>query len=607
MQKKSAAAADAAAASAAAAAAAAKTAKTTIGDDKSIRDVAVLKMIGFIMRQVNAYLIDSTYIQANDTLVFSYWDPSSSALTSLDYNNAAEITQLFSVLGYETPPKPAPKKLVNPINNFLTNVRDRIRLIRNVVKMSPKTDETLVLSETIPFNQSKTTTQARYDRDMMLFYKQWNQKPKPNFDDEHTVATNIATDIWSNKSKQEQEQDGEWKGIIVFRTLKPKQDWFNPLVAYFEPLVPVFKNVFEAPMPVMPVEATSPPQPVVAPLKATPQPKPVASASATTPPPIKAAASGGIAPQPPPKPSPASETVIRGKLANKNSTMCYLDAAMQMLLAIPEIPDFFAKTTYTEITQLKPITDKDELLLNACVIGDKSKEIHNIKLWKIIFDEIRTKQMVSIKDISISTQNGPINPYWRLVLGCPTNAFLTPKKDDYRQADSNELLTLLFFPNFSCLIIPSINQTVGIITEDTTRNKMHVLSMMLSPDRYNTTTSIARLLQSNAFGSLFPLDEGGNYLIMAINRAYVLNGKMERNQTRVEITREIDIVGVKFRIKGCIFHSGDGKGGHYVYGVYDDAGNPHHVIDDLQKAQNVEDVFTQREWMSTTCLYRKVQ
>ena len=291
--------------------------------------------------------------------------------------------------------------------------------------------------------------------------------------------------------------------------------------------------------------------------------------------------------------------------------MCYLDAAMQMLLAIPEIPDFFAKTNFKEITQLKPITDEAELLLNACDKSDKSdksKEIQNIKLWKIIFDEIRTKQPVSIKDISISTQNGTINPYARLVSGCKTNAFLRADKKDYTQADPSELMTLLFFPNFSCLIIPSINETVGITKEDTTSTKTHVLSVMLSPDRYKYETSIARLLESSAFGTLISLQDRGNYLIMAINRAYIGDdGRTKKNQTRVEITREIDILGVKFTIKGCIFHSGDGQGGHYVYGVYDDTGNPHHVIDDLQIAERAQDVFNQNGWMSTMFLYKRVQ
>jgi len=306
----------------------------------------------------------------------------------------------------------------------------------------------------------------------------------------------------------------------------------------------------------------------------------------------------------------APGTVIQGNLLNKNSTMCYLDAAMQMLLAIPEIPQFFANITYEQISALEQITSQTDLILNGCAISNKTVEKRNIKLWKMIFDEVRTKPMVSIIHLSITLSNGTeIKPYAQLVLGCKkTNAFLTSDRRDYTQADPSELMTLLFFPNFSCLIIPSINETVGIIKEDTTTTKTHILSMMLYSDRYKSGTSIARLLESSAFGTLIPLQHGGNYLIMAINRAYTGDdGRIKKNQTRVEITREIDIVGAKFIIKGCIFHSGDGQGGHYVYGVYDDTGNPHHVIDDLRIATKAEDVFNQNRWMSTMFLYRRVQ
>ena len=308
-------------------------------------------------------------------------------------------------------------------------------------------------------------------------------------------------------------------------------------------------------------------------------------------------------------PKTTQGSVIQGNLINTNSTMCYLDAAMQMLLAIPEIPQFFANTTYEQISELEQITNHDDLILNACASSDKSKEKQNIIYWKMIFDKIRTESRVSIKDIGIPQKKG--SSYAKLVLGCQTNAFLTPDKKKYKEADPSELMTLLFFPNFSCLIIPSINETVGIIKEEGThtRNKTHVLTMMFSPQEYNFDTSVARLLETHAFGILFPLEHGGNYLIMGIGRAYIGDdGNFKKNQTRVEITREIDIVGVKFIIKGCIFHSGDGQNGHYVYGVYDDAGNPDHVIDDLKTVQNARDVFNQNGgWMSTMFLYRRMQ
>ena len=82
-----------------------------------------------------------------------------------------------------------------------------------------------------------------------------------------------------------------------------------------------------------------------------------------------------------------------------------------------------------------------------------------------------------------------------------------------------------------------------------------------------------------------------------------------RNTTPVDITQIVQINSSQYRIKGCIFHSGSGQSGHYVYGAYDDEGNPHHVINDIQTSYpcKFDEVFRQQKgWLSTTYLYTRV-
>jgi hypothetical protein len=80
---------------------------------------------------------------------------------------------------------------------------------------------------------------------------------------------------------------------------------------------------------------------------------------------------------------------------------------------------------------------------------------------------------------------------------------------------------------------------------------------------------------------------------------------LAKNETPVDVTPTITINGSNFRIKGCIFHTGSGGGGHYVYGVYDKAGSPAYVVNDIPTYKiNFEDVFGQRNgWLSIMYLY----
>ena len=102
------------------------------------------------------------------------------------------------------------------------------------------------------------------------------------------------------------------------------------------------------------------------------------------------------------------------------------------------------------------------------------------------------------------------------------------------------------------------------------------------------------------------------YIILYLNRnVYNNDGQQEKNTTKIDITKEITINNVQFRIKGCIFHVGPVGGGHYVYGSYDKDGNPKHVRDDARIIEAsvgiAPKVFTQDGYESTVCLYERVE
>jgi ubiquitin C-terminal hydrolase len=93
-------------------------------------------------------------------------------------------------------------------------------------------------------------------------------------------------------------------------------------------------------------------------------------------------------------------------------------------------------------------------------------------------------------------------------------------------------------------------------------------------------------------------------------KAATEDDQFARNERPVDITKEVQINGSRYRIKGCIFHSGSGQSGHYVYGAYDEQGNPQYVVNDIQTAGHpckFYEVFRQQNrWLSTTYLYTRV-
>jgi hypothetical protein len=202
---------------------------------------------------------------------------------------------------------------------------------------------------------------------------------------------------------------------------------------------------------------------------------------------------------------------------------------------------------------------------------------------------------------------------------------------DYEQGDPSEFMQLLFFPNFECFQVDFMGQ-VGIVDDltltcvggktinvpENNRNQP-VLQLKF---KNNTKTSIQTLI--NEYIEVEPMDvyidrcdgaklqsqqhalNSKKYVIFHTERrAPTQTNPLARNTTPIEITSTITINGSNFRIKGCIFHSGSGGGGHYVYGVYDEVGAPAYVVNDIPTYKiEFDDVFGQRNgWLSTMYLY----
>jgi hypothetical protein len=379
-------------------------------------------------------------------------------------------------------------------------------------------------------------------------------------------------------------------------------------------------------------------------------------------------------------PAPVPDTVCG--LTNPSS-MCYLNSAIQLLLDIPEIPEYFNKKTDEPIKYA--IGPQCKTMPNG---ADQTKYNKNIKLLQHIFNTIKINSAKTPKTatdiIKIKTQDTPQTAapsaentaYYELaksnedaflndqamlkeiVLANPDaypdvtpanvdeyiNTIIAPLEKKYSQADPGEFLSALFFPNFLCVDDPkNFTKIIGLneSSEIECENKKKydtdpVYSPIIELRTDKTNKTISDLLvkhkeieqidgKSDQCGTApglignqntkqikHTLQTDTKYIILYLNRNVYNNaGQQEKNTTKIDITKEITINNVQFRIKGCIFHVGPVGGGHYVYGSYDKDGNPKHVRDDdkiIEKPDGIAPkVFDQDGYQSTVCLYERVE
>jgi len=151
------------------------------------------------------------------------------------------------------------------------------------------------------------------------------------------------------------------------------------------------------------------------------------------------------------------------KLKNQ-SVACYLNSAIQLLLDIPEIPEYFTENMDNDIDKFElriPTGANDPYGCSA----DVSKQKENIKRLKKIFNTITTNPANNPTDIlDIKNVNGSDSVYKELAI-TNLDGFITAN-GGYNEADPGEFLSSLFFPNHSCLdAANSFTNKIGVMQE----------------------------------------------------------------------------------------------------------------------------------------------
>jgi ubiquitin C-terminal hydrolase len=359
-------------------------------------------------------------------------------------------------------------------------------------------------------------------------------------------------------------------------------------------------------------------------------------------------------------------------------SMCYLNTAIQLLLDIPEISDYFSKKKidepikYTISPQCKTMpteTDKREYNKNIKLLQHIFNTINtdSAKNPKTQTDIIKIKTPGSEQTETPTTENTAyyelakkhgdafLNDQDRLKQEVLQNIHLyqglTPENVDkyiedeiaplerkYNQADPGEFLSTLFFPNFLCVdeannftkIIGVMESSEITCKNDKKYNTTTIYSPIITLYTDDTNKSISALLEkykeieeiegvseqcktdtdtnenqkTKQIKHTLQRDPETKYIILYLNRTSY--------NTKIEIDKEITINGVNYRRKGCIFHTGNTGGGHYVYGSYDKDGKPNHVRDDAEIISVREPgiagrVFIQFRYHATVCLYERVE
>jgi hypothetical protein len=233
-----------------------------------------------------------------------------------------------------------------------------------------------------------------------------------------------------------------------------------------------------------------------------------------------------LPPAPPPAQAPATESKAQLPTLNpvtdtvcgltNPSSMCYLNSAIQLLLDIPEIPEYFFNKKPDEPIKYA-IGPQCKTMPNG---DDQNESNKNIKLLQHIFNTIKIDSAKTPKTatniINIKTQDTPQTAapnaentaYYELVKS-NADAFLNdqamlkeivlanpatypgitsanvdkfikdeiaPLEKKYSQADPGEFLSALFFPNFLCVDDPKnftkiigLNESSEIVCNDDTK------------------------------------------------------------------------------------------------------------------------------------------
>ena len=343
-------------------------------------------------------------------------------------------------------------------------------------------------------------------------------------------------------------------------------------------------------------------------------------------------------------PSPAPAQTFRG-LANPGGATynrCYMNAALQLLLSIPEMRSSFSSLTIDQISRMI-------LRTGAGYVDCDASKLQKIKALKLLFDK-ETRQGPAIDTNALVLQAGSSDTLYESLLSISSDPDEFPRG---RQSDSNAMLGYIL-DTFSCFDHPLINTLINSLKLQE-KNQIGSTKSSLRPPRVTTLINVINLkgveggiqrtqtlLDTNQ--EIEELDasdmyyntkeEGGKevrnlskpvpfkkltYMPLPTTESLIIQlprfGDMltrpplKKLDTVIIPDPLINLNGVQFELKGSILHLGATRNsGHYVYMVFEN-GQPQFVMNDSSRDPIGESYLTGHSTLfrnSYVLLYRRV-
>ena len=313
---------------------------------------------------------------------------------------------------------------------------------------------------------------------------------------------------------------------------------------------------------------------------------------------------------------------------------CYMNSAIQLLYSIPQLKDFLYKTSNEDINRFTGIInhDNDRKKFATCANINESKII--LQQLKQLFEMFRANPSGKI---NIGPANTVGTIYHTLLANTLGLTDINGKSNIKEQSDASEFITKIFEASQCFNNTLQLAKTLSYLlkTTRTCNNKEGTIKTIYTTYinyQFNIYgKSIQELINKNL--ELMPdevdykgcnkKDAGTNYkfttkkddielleeidtFIFSLKRfvtepiynseGNVINFKKSKISNRIVPDKYIQIGNVQFIIQGIIVHSGINggiNGGHYVYVVYDNMGEPNiEISDDSIGNINMQNVYS---------------
>lgn len=340
--------------------------------------------------------------------------------------------------------------------------------------------------------------------------------------------------------------------------------------------------------------------------------------------------------QPPPLPPKGKKSVSANSATNSKlvytgianvGNTCYMNATLQMLWSIPEIREEILSKKQQNILKYKSYKYIILYILNTIftVFNSKTKEddnyygknekdklAQNKKLNKddIVLESLKQLNLTSIEDkkyIENDTQQDA-QEYLNKLLQflCNSYDFNTTCKfidlNKYIKYDEESTTTCLYKEKLGEEKSVKIEKVAFILQlslskiDPKNNNISYLIKQYQEIENLSNDGYLIRCFETpNKSGDQGPankqilIKKPSNNLIIQLKRfVKSINGDgnfldSNKNKTSINPDPTIQIDSIIFKLQGCIIHTGGTKGGHYVYLVFDDHGNPAFIMDDSRK------------------------